>query len=55
MEDDQIDNCLSRRDGKTYICRMCGYEESLIDVGGAEPDERELEFVKTHNRFSGRR
>ena len=47
-------NRLSRRDGKTYICRTCSYEEAVIDSEGMEPDDIELEFVKTHNRFSGR-
>ena len=55
MEDDQYLNSLSRRDAKTYICNKCGDEEALIDMGFMEPDEREMEFVKTHNRFSGRR
>ena len=54
MEDEEVLNSLSRRDNKTYICNDCGKEESLIDAGWRDPDERELEFVKTHNRFSGR-
>ena len=54
MRDEEVLNSLSRRDGRTYICSDCGIEEALIDLGEREPDERELEFVKTHNRFSGR-
>lgn len=54
MEDEQALNSLSRRDGETYICNTCGDEEALIDLGSIDPTELELEFVKTHNRFSGR-
>jgi hypothetical protein len=41
-------NCLSRRDGETYICNKCGSEEVLIDVGVKKPDKIEKEFIKTH-------
>ena len=54
MEDEQVLNSLSHRDGQTYICNDCGNDEAMIDLGEQEPDDVELEFVKTHNRFSGR-
>ena len=54
FEDEDGLNSLSRRDNRTYICNDCGNEEADIDAGYLQPDERELEFVKTHNRFSGR-
>ena len=46
--DDQILNSLSRRDGKTYICRDCGRQEALIDMGAIEPTREEREFVRKH-------
>lgn len=54
MEDDEVLNSLSQRDNRTYICKACGDEEAMIDMGMFEPDDVELEFVKTHNRFSGK-
>ena len=27
LEDDEILNCLSKKDNKTYICQQCGSEE----------------------------
>lgn len=39
---------MSRRDSKTYICHECGNDEAVIDLGWMEPDDIELEFVKTH-------
>ena len=50
MHNDKVINCLSRRDGKTYICPQCGSEEAMIDLGSMKPDKREKEFVKTHKR-----
>jgi len=46
-------NSLSRRDNKTYICQSCGREEAFIDTGELEPDDIELEFVRTHKRPKG--
>lgn len=54
MEDDEFLNSLSRRDGETYICNDCGDEEAMIDMRYREPDETELEFIKTHNRSSSK-
>lgn len=50
LHDTQAFNCLSHRDGKTYICEKCGDEESMIDLAIAEPDKVEREFVATHHR-----
>jgi len=49
MLDAQSMNCLSRRDGKTYICKSCGNEEAAIDLG-CPITERERNFTKTHKR-----
>ena len=54
MRENKIRNSVSRRDGKTYICPGCGNEEAFIDAGLLKPGRAELEFIKTHNRFSGR-
>lgn len=27
LEDEEVMNCLSREDGKTYICQECGEKE----------------------------
>ena len=54
MRDDMLLCSRSRRDGRTYICKDCGDEEAEIDLGVLKPSNAELEFVRTHNRFSGR-
>jgi len=45
LEDDDVLNSLSHRDGKTYICNDCGVEESFIDLGMVLPTEIENRFV----------
>ena len=50
LNPDKYLNCLSRRDGKTYICNPCGNEEALIDLVSIDPTENEKEFIKTHKR-----
>jgi len=49
MEDEQILNSLSHRDGKTYICNDCGEVESLINAGLVSPGETEKRFVASLN------
>ena len=31
LEKNNIDNCLSRRNNKVYICNFCAYEEAIMD------------------------
>lgn len=50
LDDDEVMNCLSHRDDKTYICNPCGEQESMIDLGHIEPDQIEKEFIRTHTR-----
>jgi len=45
LEDEQVLNCLSRRDNETYICGECGNEEALIDEGIIPEDQIERDFV----------
>lgn len=45
LHDEEIMNALSHRDSKTYICSLCGDEESFIDSGFQEIDQRERDFV----------
>jgi len=45
LEDEQLLNCLSRRDNETYICSECGNKEALIDEGIIAEDQKERDFV----------
>lgn len=42
MDDDEVMNCLSRRDNKTYICRNCGMDEALLDYKLNQMSSRQL-------------
>lgn len=45
LEDEQVLNSMSRRGSGIYICNECGDEESFIDTGFMEVDQRERDFV----------
>ena len=48
----QVQNALSRRDNKTYICSACGTQEALIDAGYEKPTYQERMFV---SKLQGKR
>lgn len=45
MRNKEVENALSRRDNKTYICSPCGTAEALIDGGFKIADKVEIDFV----------
>ena len=45
LEDEDVLNALSHRDNETYICSDCGNDESYIDAGFMEIDQRERDFM----------
>lgn len=54
LRSEEVENALSRRDNKTYICSGCGTEEAFLDAGLATylEDEkgavqRSLDFEQT--------
>jgi len=51
MQDDEILNSLSHIDNKTYICNICGQNESFI---GINPSMVEPIDIDIHERFKKR-
>ena len=48
LHKEEVMNCLSRRDNKTYICESCGKQEAMIDYASSKKpkDERDNIILK---------
>ena len=45
LHEDEVMNCLSRRDNKTYICERCGQQEAMIDWASSQKPKEERDNI----------